>query len=139
MKSNREIIERWFAIVDANQVDRLGEVESPEIEMKLPFGPLKGTAAHAQLTKAFATAFPNMKHTVNRCIEAGDEIACEGSFTGDHTGPMVMMNGPTVAATNRHVAFDWAGMARIKNGKVTAVNVYFDNMGFMQQLGLIPR
>ena len=31
-----------------------------------------------------------------------------------------------------------AGMAQIKNGKVSAAHVYFDNMGFMQQLGLVP-
>jgi hypothetical protein len=28
--------------------------------------------------------------------------------------------------------------AQIKKGKVAASNIYFDNMGFMQQLGLLP-
>ena len=136
--SNREVIDRWFEMVDSKQTDKFGEVESPDIQMRTPMGLMKGTQGHVQMTKMFATAFPNFKHTVSHCVESGEDIACEGRFTGDNTGPMTMPTGQTVPATNRHVEFDWAGMAKVKGGKVAAVNVYFDNMGFMQQLGLVP-
>src|SRR5258708_25505361 len=116
--SNREVIDRWFAAIDSKQPDRLGEVETTDIEMKMPFGPMKGTQAHAQMTKMFATAFPNFKHTVSRCVESGDDIACEGRFTGDHTGPMAMPTGQTVPATNHHAEFDWAGTVRVSGGNV---------------------
>jgi predicted ester cyclase len=138
-ETNRQVIDRWFAAIDSKQVDKLPDVEAADIEMKVPgMPPLKGTQAHAQMTKGFATAFPNFKHTVTRCIESGDTIACEGKFGGDHTGPMMMPNGQSIPPTGKHVEFEWEGMAVIKNGKVASCDVFFDNMGFMQQLGLVP-
>jgi predicted ester cyclase len=137
--TNRQVMDRWFEAIDSKQVDRLGDVETADLEMKMP-GPMliKGSDGHKQMTKMFATAFPNFKHTVSRCVESGDTIACEGSWGGDNTGPMTMPTGQTLPATNKHVSFDWGGIATIKNGKVTTVHVYFDNMGFMQQLGAMP-
>jgi predicted ester cyclase len=137
-ESNRQVMERWFEAVDSKQTDRLAGVETADIEMRTPMGLNKGTEGHVQMTKMFAAAFPNFKHTLGRCVESGDLIACEGKFTGDNTGPMSMPGGQSIPATNKHVEFDWSGMAQIKNGKVASANVYFDNMGFMQQLGLVP-
>ena len=53
------------------------------------------------------TAFPNFKHTITRCIESGDTVACEGKFTGDNTGPMAMpgaMPNTTAVATEHSSA-----------------------------------
>ena len=134
---NRRVMERWFELVDSHQTDRFGEVEAGDLDMKTPMGATKGSEAHVQMTKMFAAAF-NFKHTVGECVESGDRIACEGKFAGDHTGPMAVPGGQTIPATGKHVQFDWQGMARIKDGKVASVHVSFDNLGFMQQLGLVP-
>jgi predicted ester cyclase len=98
----------------------------------------QGPEGHVQMAKGFAMAFPNFKHVLTRCIESGDTIACEGKFVGDHTGPMGMPDGQSIPPTNKHVEFEWGGLAVIKNGKVASCNVYFDNMALMQQLGVVP-
>jgi predicted ester cyclase len=137
-KTNRQVVERWFEIVDGKQFDKFGEIETADLEMTVPMGPVKGTEGHVQLSRGFAAAFPNYKHTLTSCVESGEAIACEGTFAGDHTGPMAMPNGQSLPATGKHVEFGWAGMARVKNGKVASVHVYFDNLSFMTQLGVIP-
>jgi predicted ester cyclase len=137
-QTNQQVIDHFFQVVDAKQFDRLGEVDAPDMVMNMPMGAVKGPEGHAQLIKGFAMAFPNFKHNTGRCIEAGDVISCEGEFTGDHTGPMMTPDGKTIPATQKHVEFPYAGVARIKNGKVAEINVYFDVMGFMQQLGVVP-
>jgi predicted ester cyclase len=134
----KEFMERYFAAVDSKQPERLAEVDAQDVEFSTPMGTFKGLEGHKQLTAGFAAAFPNFKHTVTRCIEQGDTYACEGNFSGDHTGPMMMPNGQTVPATNKHVEFKWGGMATAKNGKVTSIHAYFDLMTMMQQLGLVP-
>lgn len=134
----RQVMDRYFTVVDSKQLDKLAEVEAADVEMVTPMGPSKGIEGHQQLIKGFATAAPNFKHTVTRCIEQGDTIACEGTFGGDHTGPLMMPTGQSVPATGKHFEFPWAGMARVKNGKVTSVHVYFDPMVMMRQLGLVP-
>ena len=99
------------AAIDSKQTDKLAGVEAADLEMKTPMGPTKGTEAHAQMTKMFAAGFPNFKHTISRCVESGDTIACEGKWAGDHTGPFAMPNGQSVPATNKHVEFEWAGFS----------------------------
>lgn len=49
-----------------------------------------------------------------------------------------MPGGQTIPARNKHVESSRSGMAQIKSGKVTSANVYLDNLGFIQQLGLAP-
>jgi hypothetical protein len=38
-------------------------------------------------------------------------------FSGDHTGPMMMPDGKTLAPTKKHVEFGYLGIARIKASK----------------------
>jgi predicted ester cyclase len=134
----RQVMDRFFAAVDSKQPEKMAEVDAPDIEMVTPMGTFKGQEGHQQLTKGFATAAPNFKHNVTRCIEQGETIACEGTFSGDHTGPLMMPTGQAVPATGKHFEFKWGGLATVKGGKVTSVHVYFDPMVMMQQLGLVP-
>jgi predicted ester cyclase len=137
-ESNRQVMDRFFAVVDAKDLDKLAEVDAVALEMTMPMGPVKGLEGHRMLLKGFATAFPNFKHSTSRCVEAGDLISCEGVFSGDHTGPMMLPDGSSIPATGKHVEFPYLGIARIKDGKVAELHVYFDVMGFMGQLGLLP-
>jgi predicted ester cyclase len=136
--SPKEFMERYFAAVDSKKPERLAEVDAADIEMVTPMGTFKGVEGHQQMSAGFAAAFPNFKHTVVRCIEQGESVACEGSFAGDHTGPMMMPNGQSIPPTHKHIEFTWGGLATVKNGKVASVHVYFDTMAMMMQLGLVP-
>jgi predicted ester cyclase len=133
-----EFMQHYFEAVDSKKPERLAEVDASDIVMVTPMGTFKGLEGHKQMTAGFAAAFPNFKHTATRCIEQGDTISCEGNFAGDHTGPMRMPNGQVVPATQKHVEFPWVGMVTLKNGKVATLNVAFDTMAMMVQLGLVP-
>jgi predicted ester cyclase len=137
-QSNRQVIDHWFEIVDGKKLDQLAEVEAADLVFTTPMGTLKGPAGHKQLLTGFATAFPNYKHTLKRCVESGDLISCEGVWSGDHTGPMTMPDGKTIPATRKHVDLPFIGLGRVKAGKVAEMNVAMDMMSFMMQLGLIP-
>lgn len=136
--TNRDVIDKFFTIVDGKQFEKLPEVDAPNIIMKTPMGTVNGIDGHKGLLQGFAGAFPNFKHTTSRCVESGELISCEGVFSGDHTGPLAMPDGSKVPATSKHVEFDYLGIANVKSGKIMELHVYFDNMGFMKQLGLIP-
>jgi predicted ester cyclase len=136
--TNRQAVDRFFEVVDGQQFDKFADVETPDMVMKTPMGVMNGIEGHKQMTHGFATAFPNFKHTISQCVEAGDLISCEGKFTGDHNGPMMMPNGKSIPATHKHVEFEFAGFGRVKNGKVAEMHAYFDNLAMMRQLGLMP-
>jgi predicted ester cyclase len=136
--TNRQAIDHFFEVVDGKRFDKLAEVDAADLVMTTPMGTVNGPAGHAQMMKGFAMAFPNFKHTANHCIEVGEEISCEGRFVGDHTGPMMTPDGKSIPATHKHVEFPYVGFAKVKDGKVAQLHVYFDLMGFMQQLGTPP-
>jgi predicted ester cyclase len=137
-ESARKTIDRFFAIVDAKAVARLAEVETPDIDMRTPQGASVGIAAHAQSIQGFAMALPNFAHTIERCVEQGAWIACEGTFRGDHKGPLHMPDGSQVPATGKHVEFPFTAIARVQDAKVASFHVYFDPTAMMRQLGLMP-
>ena len=136
--TNRQVIEKMFQIVDAKQYDKYGEFEVADLEMMTPMGPVKGSEGHKQMSQGFATAIPNAKHTITECVEAGEMISCEGRFGGDQTGPMTMPDGKVLAASGKKVDFGWVGFAKVKNGKITSLHVYFNPMEMMMQIGAMP-
>jgi predicted ester cyclase len=137
-QTNRQILDHWLEVVDGKKLDRLAEVDAADLMMTTPMGAMKGPEGHKQLLTGFAAAFPNYKHTFKRCVEAGDLISCEGSFVGDHTGPLMTPDGKSIPATQKHLDLPFVGFARIKAGKVAELNVAFDMVSFMTQLGLMP-
>ena len=137
-QTNRQVMDRFFAVIDSKQFDRLPEVEVADLVMTTPMGPVKGTEGHKQMLKGYSTAFPNFKHIDLHCVEAGDEIACDGKIVGDHTGPLMTPDGKAIPATNKHLELPYAGLAKIKGGKVVQLRIYYDMMSFMAQLGLLP-
>jgi len=138
--SNRAIVEKDLAIADSKQhFERFAEVEAADAEIVMPSGTFKGPQQHAQMAKMFATAMPNYKHTLGQCVEQGEWISCEGTFSGDNKGPLPMPDGKTLPATGKHVEFSFVGIGRIKAGKMQQLHVYYDTAVMFTQLGLMPR
>jgi len=136
-KTNADVMARYFQLVDGKQPGTLAEVEAPGVSYELPLGKMD-SARHAQVLQSFAVAFPNYKHTITRCVEAGDLVSCEGTFSADHTGPLAMPDGSTLPPTQKHVEFPIAEFARVQNGKFIEYDGYFDVLGFLAQLGVGP-
>jgi predicted ester cyclase len=136
-QTNRQVIDQFWEVVDGKKLDKLADVEAADLVFTTPMGTVKGPAAHGQMLTGIAAAFPNYKHTVKRCVESGDLIACEGTWSADHTGPMMMPDGKSIPATNKRVDLPFVGFGRVKAGKLAEMNVAFDMMAFMQQLSLL--
>ena len=62
----------------------------------------------------------------------GDLVACRWTVTATHRG-----NGVGFAATNRPVRFTGMLFARVVNGKLAEGWNNFDQLGMMQQLGVV--
>src|SRR5687767_11585209 len=58
-QTNRQVIDRYFEVVDSKRFDKLVEVDAPNLVMTTPMGTVNGPQGHAQFIKGFATAFPN--------------------------------------------------------------------------------
>jgi steroid delta-isomerase-like uncharacterized protein len=81
----------------------------------------------------FRTAFPDLQCTVEDEIRGDDKIAAHWTMRGTHKGPF--LGNP---ATNRPVVVQGLVYARIENDQVIEDWAMIDQMGVLQQLGLVP-
>jgi hypothetical protein len=64
----------------------------------------------------------------------------EGTFTGTNDGPLHMSDGAEFPATGKTISFLFAMSVEREPGAEVAsrVNIHFDQLDFLGQLGLLP-
>jgi predicted ester cyclase len=85
------------------------------------------------LVTMFRAAFPDLHSTVDLLIAEGDIVVGRHATTGTHRGEFM-----GIPATNKQVSISEIHIVRIANGKAVEHWGNQDDMGMMQQLGLIP-
>jgi len=95
--------------------------------------PPMNLAAHKQFASAFYSAFPDLNHTIDDTIADGDKVVVRFTLRGTHTE-----NFMGIPATGKSITVGAIVLFHIVNGKVEELRAQFDQMGMMQQLGVIP-
>jgi len=82
----------------------------------------------------YVTGFSNIKFTINDAFGMGNKLVKHWNFKGTHTGVFF-----GIKPTGKPVDLDGVTLVRMENGKIAEERDFFDNLDFMQQLGLLPR
>jgi steroid delta-isomerase-like uncharacterized protein len=93
---------------------------------------IRGIEAYKTSFRAFVSAYPDMKITVEDTIAEGDKIAARCRVSATHAG-----EGLGVAPTNQPVEFTGMTIVRIKDGKIVEAWNEFDFMKMYSQLGAL--
>jgi steroid delta-isomerase-like uncharacterized protein len=80
------------------------------------------------------TAFPDMQLIQEDLIAEGDQVVERWTVRGTHQGPF-----QSIPATGKHVTFTGIDVFRIVDGKILLVGQSLDQLGLLQQLGVIPQ
>lgn len=86
---------------------------------------------------AFQEAFPDLRLNIEQLFTDGLAAAAEGTIRGTHDGVLHTRNGD-VAPTGRAVQFRWAAVCATAGDTLKSEHLFFDQMGFLNQLGLLP-
>ena len=89
-----------------------------------------------RLVTALRGAFPDCHMTIEDIIAEGDRVVFRYTFRGTNTGDFVMPM--PLPATGKQVTMTGIAMDRLAGGKFVEVLDMGDNLGLLQQLGLIP-
>ena len=81
----------------------------------------------------FRSAFPDFHTTIEDQIAEGDRVATRWTMRGTHEGEF-----RGIASTGKQIAVTGIGIFRFADGKVVESWDNFDQLGMMQQLGVIP-
>ena len=132
-QDHREFIRRWFEEVwNKGRASAIDEMMAADA-VTHGFGEKQSVAEFKAFHTAYRDAFPDVHIQTDDITVDGDVVAVRYSGTATHTG-----NGLGFAATGRPVTFRGMSFVRIKDGKVVEGWNSFDQLGMLQQLGVVP-
>jgi steroid delta-isomerase-like uncharacterized protein len=87
--------------------------------------------------RGWAAAFPDSAPTFHQAYVTGNTVVLELTWTGTHTGPLEMPDGP-IAATGKRIEFRACNVIEIapETGTIRLQRQYFDMGTMLQQLGV---
>jgi steroid delta-isomerase-like uncharacterized protein len=95
--------------------------------------PVQGVEGFQQFLGMYLNAFPDSRVTIEDILAEGDRVAVRITFRGTHQGELM-----GIPATGKSIAMGALNIFRILDGKAAEQWVNQDDLGLMQQLGVIP-
>lgn len=130
----KELTRRWWELIQAKDLERLGEVTADDVAFRGPGVELHGRAALRPFLAAYLDAFPDLKMEEVSWVVDGDQAIVEIRVTGTHTGTLETPQGP-IPATGNAVVWTSCDHVRAAGGKLVAWTAYWDRAAFAAQLG----
>lgn len=93
---------------------------------------IRGAEAYKELISTYRTAMPDMSLEVEETIVEGDRVAIRFSVRGTHEGELMGIEPTGVETEGEGLV-----VAHFEDGKVAEVWEYADQLGLLQQLGVV--
>ena len=81
----------------------------------------------------YQDVFPDLRYTIEEMIAEGDTVVTRVTFRGTHRGAFL-----GIAPTNRQVSVPAVHITRLVEGTIREHWSLMDDLGLMQQLGVVP-
>lgn len=130
---SRRIMEEGFNLGDLDVVD---ELCAPDIVSHDPAEPddVRGIDAHKERIGTYRKAMPDLEVTVEDLIASRDRVVTRWTVRGTNLGEFEGMQ-----PTGRRIEISGISIDRFDDqGRIAETWDNWDNLGFMQQLGLVP-
>ncbi len=111
---------------------------TPDCVVTTPQGILRGPGETTAFSKPFVGAFSDARHSIDLVVSSGDDVVVEGVWVGTHTEPLVTPDGE-VPATGKTINLPYVATLRASGDRIASLRLYFDQLTFMAQLGLLPQ
>jgi predicted ester cyclase len=132
-----DLVKQHYANMSQGELERDREVMSSDVVTVDPSGRIEGLDAFLAHERVFATAFPDARAELIRAVESGDTVMTEGVFSGTHTGPLAGPAGE-VPPTGKSLRLEFADVFVVRDGLIVEHHIYYDQVAFLTQLGLMP-
>jgi steroid delta-isomerase-like uncharacterized protein len=134
-EENKALVRRAWENGNQQNLDAFDEVYSVDAVWHEPDQDLQGLEEIKQFSGVYWQAFPDLSFTAEDVIAAeGDKVVTRWTARGTHQGEIEELGPPT----GRHVELKAITIHRIEDGKIVEEWEQYDNLGFLQQLGLAP-
>ena len=128
---SRRFIEEVWNNKNLEVIDEL--VAPDQVDHALPPGLPPGIDGNKAFIGMFMNAFPDVKIVVEDQVAEGDMVVTRWRATGTHTGELM-----GIPPTGKKVTVTGIDINRFSGGKDVEHWGQFDQLGMMQQLGVVP-
>jgi predicted ester cyclase len=130
-EENKAVMREFLEASVGNSSARLKELLAPDFVAHLAAGP-EGPDGFVQHNSAIGNAFSEKTFTVKEQVAEGDKVAARTVWEGTHSGEL-----RGLAPTGKRIAISAFIIDRVRDGKIVEHWSLFDQMGMMQQVGVV--
>lgn len=125
----------WDEIINKRKLDMFNDSNfTKNVVMHASPADVVGIDSARAYYANYLTGFSDISFTFKDVFGMGEKLVKHWNFKGTHTGVFF-----GIPATGKKVDLDGVTLVRMEKGKIAEERDFFDNLEFMQQLGLIPR
>ena len=124
----------WDEILNKGNIDIIDTHFASNYVNKTVSSTVNGQAEAKEFFGAFLTGFSDINFVVDEIFGVDDRVVKIWTFNGTHTGEFA-----GIPATGNKITLKGMSVARIVDGKIEEELDFMDDLGFMQQLGVIPQ
>lgn len=134
-EQNKKIVrDCWLGCFNEGNLALVDTMVSPDVVWHGPNMEVKGREGMKQLITMIRTAFPDVRMTFEDQIAQGEKVASRWTMRGTHQGDLM-----GIPPTHKPATFTGIVISRLEGGEIAEEWEDFDQLGMMQQLGVIPR
>ena len=130
---NKANVRRGFEAVNQKNLAVFDELLTPDVVFHSASTTMQGREAYKQFLSMYMTAFPDLQFTIEDMIAEGDTVVVRYTTRGTHQG-----NFMGIPPTGKQVSGTGIFIDRIVNGKAVEQWINGDDLGLLQQLGVVP-
>ena len=133
-EENKALVRRFFEeLLSTDNLDLADEILSPGFRFYFAGGPVPmGLESYKGFLATRRAAFPDRRFVVEEMIAEGDKVSARFTMRGTHSGEL-----RGIAPSGKEVTMTGIDMIRLEEGKMVEDRVEGDQLGMMQQLGVI--
>lgn len=138
MSANVDLLKRAMELYNSRDLNAFVDEYTEDAVLLTPDGRAQGREAiHGQWSREL-TSFPDRAHTIDSIVDKGDSIATEFTWVATNTGPWVLPDGTQLPSTGKQLTIKGMVLTTVRDGKMSAQHMYWDNLDAVQQAGLLP-
>jgi steroid delta-isomerase-like uncharacterized protein len=135
LEQNKAVVRRFYEAFGKNDLDAVEDVLATDAKVYAHSGAIPQSREEMlQGIRRWYQAFAESHYAIEEQLAEGDRVATRVTFRSTHSLGDFM----GVPATGKQIIVKGISIERIKDGKIVERRISYDQMGIMQQLGLVP-
>ena len=133
-EDNKALVRRLYEeVLNQGKLALIDELCAPDFVYHNASTTIQGREPYKQFLSIYLTASPDLHFTMEDEVAEGDKVVTRYTTRGTHLGPFM-----GIPPTGTHVIVTGIAITRIANGKAIEEWANADELGLLQQLGVVP-